>query len=326
MLQTITENGVSPGARHLFFVLKDFARGKNWPECWPGKWLLAEEIGRSHRTVERYLQELERVGAIEVIRVDGGRNRYRVLLGVKDKIRSLCTDAPTTPMSGVVVCSIIEEAEIQQAAQVTEATAAAAAEKTSEEEMKTSFENLFGALVEMGMPASSEMAEAVKEDLDLAAIAVRHCKNRFSSGKKQVFAPGGYIVSFLRHPSKFGLVRRDGRWQDPSKPSGMTADDVRMMEAKRKEANERDRAKRQADAEKAYSEMKLTWDNLPEKAKKEIEDFILKERPLFHDSGADMVEFELACINEAVSPGRTNWFRRHMGMPLVKSEWASKRG
>jgi Helix-turn-helix domain len=341
LLNAISENAVSSVARHLFMILKDFARGKNWPECWPGKWRLAEETGRSVRSVQRYLRELEKCGAIEVVRADGKRNSYRILLGVSVKISSMCTDAPMTPMSGVgltpmsgvgltpmsgvELCTINKEATKQQAAQITEVTAAAAELKISEEDIKSSIKNVFDDLVKFGLAPTEHMATIIDANQELAQAVLVHCQKRFRNKKKPVENPAGYLTACFRDPAKFGFVKRDGLWLCPE----MDAHDAAERDAERSafiiSQNLKDRAKRQAEAEKSYADMKASWEHLPESARQEVREFVAKSSPLFHLSGLDTTEFALACMNEASSLGRTNWLRTYQGLPPLKGAIYSRR-
>ena len=342
MRSTITDNALSSGARHLFHVLKDFARGKNWPECWPFLWRIVDESGKCRRMVLYYLNELEKVGAVERLRTPGKGNRYRILLSVNDKIGDWCTitpvqpiapvpvqpiaPVPVQPIAPVVETHIIEEADTKQAAQGTEVPAAAAEEISLEKEMQSRTQSVFDKLVKLGMPASDQALRIVTADPDLARDALRHCEKRFRQGGKPVDNHGGYITSLLRDPSKFGFVQRDGRWHDPAAPSGPSPEEFAKMVEARTAKNLKERAERQARAENAYAEMRDTWTSLPEVAKQEIHDFVMKDSPLLHASGTNTVEFELACMNEATSMGRTNWLRRQRGLPPLQKLMCKQRG
>lgn len=72
---------ISFQARELFRILRNYLRsstrrGKDF--CWPGQAKLAEHLGRSIRSVQYYLGELEEVGLIKIVRTVQG-NRYYLL-------------------------------------------------------------------------------------------------------------------------------------------------------------------------------------------------------------------------------------------------------
>jgi len=329
MPKTITDNALSATAKHVFLALKEHARGRNWPECWPSKWQIAEEIGKSHRSVERGLYELEQCGAIEIIRSEGKRSRYKILLRVQENIADRYTNAPPTRpptpmsgvlsgvlsgvMSGVAVSSIIEEAKEQQAVQSAEPPALAAEEKIKGEEMIATTKSAFDELVKMGLPASAEIENRIALNPDHAREVLRHCKRRFGKGKKPVDNPGGYIAALLKSPEKFGWVQRDGVWCDPEKPSGPTAEEVAARIDARKAATRKLLSDAQIHAEEAYLSMKASWENLPEEARQEIREFVQKDSPLFHNSGDDEVEFVLQCMREAITFRRAKWRQKWLG-------------
>lgn len=329
MQEVIADKGVSSGARHLFHVLKDFARGKNWPECWPFMWRLREETGRSERMLQYYLRELMTAGAVEIVRSPGKGNRYRILLDVKDKISQCCTEAPPQPIAGVGVqpiagvppqpiagvnaSSIIYEADTQQAAQGTEVPAAAAAEKILEEEMRRTKKNVFDELTSLGMPLTQEMVSIVKNDEELAWAVANHCKSKFARRGKHVESPEGYIVVCMRKAAKYGLRAFKESYPDPEEASARSAEARSQAEAARKSANQAALARIEADAEKAYIDMRNTWERLPEEARQEIRDFVLKDRPLFHGAGTDESELEFQCMKLVLTPGRWKWLQKHLG-------------
>lgn len=326
MPRTTTDNVVSSGARHLYLALKDFARGKNWPECWPHLWRICENIKKSRRMVLYYLAELESFGAIRRIRQSGTGGRYRLLLDLNEKIGEWIPIAPVQPIAPVEICSIIEEDTTAASRAVVETPALAAEGNIKGEVMVVSSKKTLEELLRMGLPESAEIKNLIALKPDLAKEVLRHCKRRFAPGRRAVNNKGGYISALLRDPSKFGWLLTGAEWRDPEKPAGPTAEEVASGIARNKAATIGLLAKSQADAEKAYADMKASWDLLPEEAKAEIRVFVLQESPLFHASGADAQEFELQCMREATSPGRENWKRRRLGLPLLNKAWASKRG
>ena len=166
--KTITAAELSTGANHCYYVLKECARGKNWPECWPGLEWLANEMKRSSRTVQRHLAELLARGEIQIVRQPGKPNVYRLPDDIK---RRPGQPLPTTrgdtyvtpgvtpmsyegvtPMSPQNVSPNNREATNTASSAEIEISAAAAVEILSEEEMQTTKKSVFDELVALGMP------------------------------------------------------------------------------------------------------------------------------------------------------------------------------
>ena len=130
--------------------------------------------------------------------------------------------------------------------------------------------------------------------------------------KNKIKNPGGFIHHLFLHPESLRLLLVDGRWRfHPDSPDCLK-EKALEAEAARKAANERDRLKRQSDAEEAYADMADSWNRLPESAKQEIRDHVSKESPLFHRSGSDSQEFELQCMREAFSLKRRAWRKKQL--------------
>jgi len=178
--------------------------------------------------------------------------------------------------------------------------------------MGTFTKSVFDQLVKLGLPSTAENEAIVMADLDWAREALRHCKKRFASNKNPVDSVARYTAGLLRNPSKFGYVLRDGRWIDPDRPSGPTTEELMQQEAVRRAQNQRERARRQADDEKHYADMKDIWQRLPEAAKEQVRGVVLQESPLFHKCGSDSQEFELQCMREAFSLKRRAWRKKQL--------------
>lgn len=63
----VTSSSISDGAYRLYAVLGTFA-SRDKRTCYPSRSTLAERTGKTVRSVTRYLQELEDIGAIRIIR------------------------------------------------------------------------------------------------------------------------------------------------------------------------------------------------------------------------------------------------------------------
>lgn len=74
-LNVVTDKRLTMGARVLYCLLDDYAGVK--AECWPYQTTAAERLGRSVRSVKRWIAELVRHGYITIRRTQSG-NRYRL--------------------------------------------------------------------------------------------------------------------------------------------------------------------------------------------------------------------------------------------------------
>jgi DNA-binding MarR family transcriptional regulator len=73
--RTLRDKSLSLGARVLYGILDDYAGTK--AECWPHQRTAAADIGRSVRSVKRWIAELVAAGYISIKRTQNG-NRYRL--------------------------------------------------------------------------------------------------------------------------------------------------------------------------------------------------------------------------------------------------------
>jgi hypothetical protein len=275
-----------------------------------------------------YLRDLQKAGAIEVIRSPGKGSRYKILLEVNDRIGEWTSVAPVQPIAPLPVQPIAplpvqpiapvvdlrpysNEASTASSA-VTDVPAAAAEKDLKGKEMTSISKNTFDELVKLGLPSSAEAQSKVALQPDFAKDVLRHCKRRFGKGRKPVDNPGGYISALLRSPEKFGWVKVDGVWQDPEKPSGPTQEEVAARIEFNKAATRKLLSEAQAAADKAYADMRYVWESVPEEAKQEIREFVMKNSPLLHASGANTAEFELQCMRETMTFARRSWRKKHL--------------
>jgi hypothetical protein len=80
----LTDKALSVGAKLAYAMLLKYA----WDAaaCFPGQLRLAEDMGSGERSVRRYLDELEKLGLLEVEQRGLGKtNYYRLHLTVKGK-------------------------------------------------------------------------------------------------------------------------------------------------------------------------------------------------------------------------------------------------
>lgn len=61
----VLESDISDGALRLYMVMLKFA-DNNTGSAWPGRKLLASKVGRSEKSVDRYIDELESIRAVTV--------------------------------------------------------------------------------------------------------------------------------------------------------------------------------------------------------------------------------------------------------------------
>jgi hypothetical protein len=74
-LRAATDTRLSLGARVLYVLLDDYAGMK--AECWPHQKTAAERLGKSVRSVKRWIAELVQTGYITIRRTQCG-NRYKL--------------------------------------------------------------------------------------------------------------------------------------------------------------------------------------------------------------------------------------------------------
>ena len=82
----LTDKSLSVGGKLAYAMLLKYA----WNEtaCYPGQQTLAEDMGSGERSVRRYLDELEKLGLLEVHQRGLGKtNIYRLHLTVKGKAK-----------------------------------------------------------------------------------------------------------------------------------------------------------------------------------------------------------------------------------------------
>jgi Helix-turn-helix domain len=78
----LTKEDISVGAKLAYAMLLKYA----WQDtaCFPGQTKLAEDMGSGERSVRRYLDELEKIGLLEIIQRGLGKtNLYRLHLTVR---------------------------------------------------------------------------------------------------------------------------------------------------------------------------------------------------------------------------------------------------
>lgn len=73
----VADPGLSNGAKLLWQLLAFKAGGS--PTCWPSREVLAKEMGRSIRQVERYGRELARTGRVEISVRKPGSNLWTLV-------------------------------------------------------------------------------------------------------------------------------------------------------------------------------------------------------------------------------------------------------
>lgn len=69
----LTRLNPPPRVHQLWNLLAEYAQGKGTGKCWPGQDVLAQRMGCRIRTVQRWLKELEALGAITTQYVSDGR-------------------------------------------------------------------------------------------------------------------------------------------------------------------------------------------------------------------------------------------------------------
>lgn len=80
----LTKEDISVGAKLAYAMLLKYAWGDG--ACFPGQTKLADDMGSGERSVRRYLDELEKVGLLEIIQRGLGKtNLYRLFLTVQKR-------------------------------------------------------------------------------------------------------------------------------------------------------------------------------------------------------------------------------------------------
>lgn len=78
----LTKKETSVGAKLAYAMLLKYAWGDD--ACFPGQTKLADDMGSGERSVRRYLEELEKVGLLEIVQRGLGKtNLYRLFLTVQ---------------------------------------------------------------------------------------------------------------------------------------------------------------------------------------------------------------------------------------------------
>jgi len=78
----LTKADLSVGAKLAYAMLLKYAWGDD--ACFPGQTKLANDMGSGERSVRRYLDELEKVGLLEIVQRGLGKtNLYRLFLTVQ---------------------------------------------------------------------------------------------------------------------------------------------------------------------------------------------------------------------------------------------------
>jgi hypothetical protein len=80
----LTKKDASVGAKLAYAMLLKYAWGDD--ACFPGQTKLAADMGSGERSVRRYLDELEKIGLLEIVQRGLGKtNLYRLFLTVQKK-------------------------------------------------------------------------------------------------------------------------------------------------------------------------------------------------------------------------------------------------
>lgn len=78
----LTKADLSVGAKLTYAMLLKYAWGDD--ACFPGQTKLATDMGSGERSVRRYLDELEKLGLLEIVQRGLGKtNLYRLFLTVQ---------------------------------------------------------------------------------------------------------------------------------------------------------------------------------------------------------------------------------------------------
>jgi len=78
----LTKEDISVGAKLAYAMLLKYAWDND--ACFPGQLTLAKDMGSGERSVRRYLEELEKVGLLQIVQRGLGKtNLYRLFLIVQ---------------------------------------------------------------------------------------------------------------------------------------------------------------------------------------------------------------------------------------------------
>jgi Helix-turn-helix domain len=319
----------------VFNLLIDHARGKNWPWCWPSEELLAERVGRHVRTIRRAIAELVGHRLITVTRANrNASNRYRISVEraseAEPREGTSLSSREGTSLSSREGTSLSSREGTSLSSR--EGTSLSSRGKSTiiekyliEEDLKEGAPMpLKGVLQEMQTrstePTSAKEPFVGRKVLDWAqSLAVKfHAEQTPTCDCRKCIRADEYFVSLLRagvtrnaidaEIVRAGRVAAEHIFTLVDRLSDPKAQNVRVSEEKAREARNRasEASKQQQAMFRQYDEeaglerkrQALVWENLPEEAKQEVLQHVLRKYPLYHQQGRDKAEVELACINE----------------------------
>jgi hypothetical protein len=274
---TIAATRLSPAARALLVIIKHHCRGSG--VCFASQETLAEELGRSSRSVRRYLNELL---AADLIREE-----------------KLAEDAPTRPPVATLrppvsatrppVATIKDQAGAETWPPVSATRPPVAAtwppvvgpsEGIDDDEIKSSSKTETQlALEQEGIGASQAQRMASKPEL--AAVVLLSYRTLRRLKGKHAPRSEGWMVRAWERPEDYKIEFRDGVWQAPPEVERFMAQDrAHAHERLRQSAYEAEKNRQMDEADRAYRRNRQVWDTLSEAHKEEFRQRALTELPV----------------------------------------------
>jgi hypothetical protein len=213
---------LSDGAKETYAALLRYCFDKS--DCWPGEELLANDRGKSSRTIRRHIGELLEARHIAIVVEStprGRRNHYHLLTlpalpppqGNVEQPKAEMSGGVRTLTSGGVRTETSQEIHQAETHEVESSSAAAAAAVSDGPEK---IQEAAEALVSVRM--SREQAEHfARRDAGLAlAVVTYFMLRRADPGRKPIHSPVAFVRHCLDHPAKDGFSRDEaGAWHPP---------------------------------------------------------------------------------------------------------------